>query len=149
VLRVDATGHGACRPAPLTRGKAETSVSSLSSARRPEWDLMAEKCWAEKWNKEFFCPTAFCLHCKGKTIGGVWFWQGQVRISEFGFTQPGMSADAFGSDWAQWLTLSQPSTLIPQPTGAPLNQERRFIPRYGLSRTELDAALIPRRFDKD
>jgi hypothetical protein len=39
-----------------------------------------------------------------------------------------MSANAFGSDWAQLLTLSQPSTLNYQPTGAPLNQERRFIP---------------------
>ena len=40
-----------------------------------------------------------------------------------------MSANAFGSDWAQLrLTPSQPSTLNYQPTGAPLNQERRFLP---------------------
>jgi hypothetical protein len=39
-----------------------------------------------------------------------------------------MSANAFGSDWAQLLTDSQPSTLNPQPACAPLNQERRFIP---------------------
>ena len=39
-----------------------------------------------------------------------------------------MSANAFGSDWAQLPTHPQPSTLNPQPTGAPLNQERRFIP---------------------
>ena len=39
-----------------------------------------------------------------------------------------MSANAFGSDWAQLLTLSQPSTLNSQPTGDPLNKERRFLP---------------------
>ena len=40
-----------------------------------------------------------------------------------------MSAHAFGSDWAQLrLTLSQLSTLNHQPTGDPLNKERRFIP---------------------
>jgi len=34
-----------------------------------------------------------------------------------------------GSDWAHLpLSHSQPSTLNHQPTGAPLNQERRFIP---------------------
>jgi len=38
-----------------------------------------------------------------------------------------MSAQAFGSDWAQLLPDSQPSTLNPQPPCAPLNQERRFI----------------------
>jgi hypothetical protein len=51
------------------------------------------------------------------------------RISDFGFAQPAMSANVFGSDWAQLrLTHSQLSTLNHQPTGAPLNQERRFIP---------------------
>ena len=39
-----------------------------------------------------------------------------------------MSAQAFRSDWAQLLTHPQPSTLNPQPTRAPLNQERRLIP---------------------
>jgi hypothetical protein len=39
-----------------------------------------------------------------------------------------MSANAFGSDWAQLLTDSQPSTLNPQPACAPLNKQRRFIP---------------------
>jgi hypothetical protein len=39
-----------------------------------------------------------------------------------------MSAKAFGSDWAQWLTAPQPSTLNPQPACAPLNRERRFLP---------------------
>ena len=39
-----------------------------------------------------------------------------------------MSANAFGSDWAQLLMPPQPSTLNPQPTSAPLNKERRFIP---------------------
>ena len=40
-----------------------------------------------------------------------------------------MSAIAFGSDWAQSpMPNSQPPTLNPQPTGAPLNQECRFIP---------------------
>ena len=38
------------------------------------------------------------------------------------------SANAFGSDWAQLHRLSQPSTLNPQPTSAPLNKERRFLP---------------------
>ncbi len=47
-----------------------------------------------------------------------------------------MSANAFGSDWAQLLSDSQPSTLNPQPTAAPLNQERRFLP------LRLDDALI-------
>ena len=51
-----------------------------------------------------------------------------LRISEFVIAQPGMSANAFGSDWAQLLTFSQPSTLNHQPACAPLNQERRFIP---------------------
>src|SRR3972149_1724869 len=39
-----------------------------------------------------------------------------------------MSANAFGSDWAQLQTGPQLSTFNPQPTAAPLNQERRFIP---------------------
>jgi hypothetical protein len=40
-----------------------------------------------------------------------------------------LSANAFGSDLAQTrLTHYQQSTLNHQPTGAPLNQERRFIP---------------------
>jgi hypothetical protein len=39
-----------------------------------------------------------------------------------------LSAQAFGSDWAQLHTDSRPSTLNPQPTCAPLNRERRFIP---------------------
>ena len=39
-----------------------------------------------------------------------------------------MSANAFGSDWAQLPTDSQPSTFNPQPTDDPLNKERRFIP---------------------
>jgi hypothetical protein len=40
-----------------------------------------------------------------------------------------MSANTFGSDWGQFrLTHSQLSTLNHQPTGAPLNKERRFIP---------------------
>jgi hypothetical protein len=40
----------------------------------------------------------------------------------------GSVANAFGSDWAQLLIPPQPSTHNPQPTSAPLNQERRFIP---------------------
>jgi hypothetical protein len=39
-----------------------------------------------------------------------------------------MSAQAFGSDWAQLPTHPQPSTLNSQPVCARLNQERRFIP---------------------
>ncbi|MBI3416469.1 MAG: toll/interleukin-1 receptor domain-containing protein [Verrucomicrobia bacterium] len=39
-----------------------------------------------------------------------------------------MAANAFGSDWAQLRTHSQLSTFNPQPTTAPLNRERRFIP---------------------
>ena len=44
------------------------------------------------------------------------------RISDFGFAQPGMSANAFGSDWAQ---LEAGTFRFRDP----LNQERRFIPR--------------------
>jgi hypothetical protein len=43
------------------------------------------------------------------------------RISDFGFAQPGMSANAFGSDWAQL----EASTFRFRD---PLNQERCFIP---------------------
>jgi hypothetical protein len=50
------------------------------------------------------------------------------RKSDFGFAQPSMSAHAFGSGWAQFLTRPQPSTLNPQPACAPLNQECRFLP---------------------
>ena len=39
-----------------------------------------------------------------------------------------MSANAFGSDWAQLLKFSQPSTLNYQPACDPLNKERRFLP---------------------
>jgi hypothetical protein len=35
-----------------------------------------------------------------------------------------------GSDWAQLLTDSQPSTFNPQPIAAPLNKERRFLPLH-------------------
>ena len=67
-----------------------------------------------------------------------------TRNSEFGLPRLCMSANAFGSHWAQLLTLSQPSTLNPQPTGAPLNQERRFISlRLDVSSpTRLDDAPI-------
>jgi len=52
-----------------------------------------------------------------------------TRNSEFGIPRLCMSAHAFGSDWAQLQQIgSQTSTLNPQPTGAPLNEERRFIP---------------------
>ncbi|MBI5385126.1 MAG: toll/interleukin-1 receptor domain-containing protein [Verrucomicrobia bacterium] len=43
-----------------------------------------------------------------------------IRNSEFGFAQPGMSAQAFGSDWAQ---LEAGTFRFRDP----LNQERRFI----------------------
>ena len=39
-----------------------------------------------------------------------------------------ISANAFGSQWAQLHLLSQLSTLNPQPAAAPLNKERRFLP---------------------
>ena len=63
--------------------------------------------------------------------------------------QPSMSANAFGSDWAQLrLPLPQPSTLNPQPTGDPLNQERHFIPLWledaGLSRRSYYEVFDPR-----
>ena len=44
-----------------------------------------------------------------------------IRNSDFGFAQPGMSANAFGSDWAQ---LEAGTFRFRNP----LNQERRFIP---------------------
>jgi len=43
------------------------------------------------------------------------------RIPGFGFAQPGMSANAFGSDWAQ---LEAGTFRFRDP----LNQERRFLP---------------------
>ena len=43
------------------------------------------------------------------------------RISDFGFAQPGMSANAFGSDWAQ---LESQTFRFRDP----LNKERRFLP---------------------
>jgi len=51
-----------------------------------------------------------------------------TRNSEFGTPRPCRPANAFGSDWAQLLTLAQPLSLNPQPLGAPPNQERRCIP---------------------
>ena len=61
----------------------------------------------------------------------------QFRPLAFSF-QPffELSANAFGSDWAQLPTLTQPSTFNYQPTRAPLNKERRFLP------LRLDDALI-------
>ena len=44
-----------------------------------------------------------------------------IRISDFGLAHPGMSANAFGSDWAQ---LEAGTFRFRDP----LNQERRFIP---------------------
>ena len=55
----------------------------------------------------------------------------QIRISDFGFAQPGMSSNVFGSDWAQL----EAGTCGRRNCGSrnlrfrdPLNQERRFIP---------------------
>ena len=52
------------------------------------------------------------------------------RISDFGFAKPGMSANAFGSDWAQ---LEAGTFRFRDP----LNKERRFLP------LRLDDALVP------
>jgi hypothetical protein len=50
------------------------------------------------------------------------------RISDLGFAQPGVSANAFGSDWAQLrLTLTELSTLNHQLACAPLNKDRPFM----------------------
>ena len=48
------------------------------------------------------------------------------RISDFGFAQPSMSANAFGSDWAQWAAGTCGRGNLP--FRDPLNRERRFIP---------------------
>jgi hypothetical protein len=48
------------------------------------------------------------------------------RTSCFGFAQPGMSAQAFGSDWAQLEAGTCGRGNLP--FRDPLNQERRFIP---------------------
>jgi len=48
------------------------------------------------------------------------------RISDSGFAQPGMSANAFGSDWAQLEAGTRGRGNLP--FRDPLNQERRFIP---------------------
>ena len=48
------------------------------------------------------------------------------RISDFGFAQPGMSANAFGSDWAQLEAGTCGRGNLP--FRDPLNQERRLIP---------------------
>lgn len=50
------------------------------------------------------------------------------RNSDFGYAKPGLSAQAFGSNWVKLLSDSQPSTLNSQPTSGPLNRERCFIP---------------------
>jgi hypothetical protein len=49
-----------------------------------------------------------------------------LRISDFGLAQPSMSANAFGSDWAQLEagTCGRRNLRFRDP----LNQERRFIP---------------------
>ncbi len=60
------------------------------------------------------------------------------RISEFGLAKPGMSANAFGSDWAQSRpSVSQLSTLNHQPACDPLNKERRFLPRLDQKSTDI------------
>ena len=48
------------------------------------------------------------------------------RISDLGFAQPGMPANAFGSDWAQLEAGTYRRGNLP--FRGPLNQERRFIP---------------------
>src|SRR5487761_2482542 len=48
------------------------------------------------------------------------------RNSDFGIAQPGMSAHAFGSDWAQLEAGTCGRGNLP--FRDPLNQERRFIP---------------------
>ena len=49
-----------------------------------------------------------------------------LRISDFGFAQPCMSAKAFGSDWAQLEAGTGGRGNLP--FRDPLNKERRFIP---------------------
>ena len=49
-----------------------------------------------------------------------------LRISDFGFAQPCMSAKAFGSDWAQLEAGTCGRGNLP--FRDPLNQERRFTP---------------------
>ena len=49
-----------------------------------------------------------------------------VKHSDFGFSPPCLSANAFGSDWAQ---LESGTLRTGQrPFRAPLNKERRFLP---------------------
>ena len=49
------------------------------------------------------------------------------RVSDFGFPRPCLSANAFGSDWAQLEsgTFNRPGNL---PFRDTLNKERRFLP---------------------
>ena len=62
----------------------------------------------------------------GGTGEGLEHCQFGFRISEFGFAQPGMSANAFGSDWAQLEagTCERRNLRFRDS----LNRERRFIP---------------------
>ena len=72
-----------------------------------------------------------------ETEAGLEHSQFGFRVSGFGFAQPGMSANAFGSDWAQ---LACPAVALQRrlkagtcgrgnlPFRAPLNKERRLIP---------------------
>lgn len=49
-----------------------------------------------------------------------------VRNTEYGFTQPGISAEAFGSDWAQLESGTCGRGNLP--LRDPLSKEPRFLP---------------------
>ena len=66
------------------------------------------------------------LRRSGETWEGLEPSNFGFRTSDFGFAQPGMSANAFGSDWAQLEAGTCGRGTLP--FRDPLNQERRFIP---------------------
>jgi hypothetical protein len=88
------------------------------------------KVWFDEWEIKPGDSTP------AKVEEGLEHSQFGFRNSECGFAQPGMSANAFGSDWAQ---LEAGTFQFRDP----LNQERRFIPR-GLPRIQL-RTLTPHR----
>jgi len=68
------------------------------------------------------------------------------RISDFGFAQPSMSANAFGSDPAAAGLEASTCGRGNLPFRDPLNQERRFISRR-LDIASSQGALVPWRGD--
>ncbi len=116
-LSHSATDKAVVRPLPVAASRQSAAVSSGEPTREEEdgGALSRRRC-ADKIEAGLEHPRVVPLaHRMG---------EGGRRPGE------GCAANAFGSDWAQLRTHSQPSTFNSQPTTAPLNQERRFIPLW-------------------